>query len=195
MNKFLFTIAILMATFSFDLKAGNDYQFAPSTQHPFGKINTEAAEQLKDYEKLIGISHCKSSKRNKVQEWDAEIDMIWKFEYILNGLAVQDTTLKSDGTHSGSIRLYDKENQHWQIHYFSSVVNSKAQNLQMWTGGKKGSDLVYYRENKAPNGMDGFYRLTFKDISDDGFNWAGEWVDFKETMSYPTWKISCKKQK
>ena len=53
---------------------------------------------------------------------------------------------------------------------------------------------MLYRAQKAPNGMDGFYRLTFSDISKKGFNWIGEWVDTTEKVIFPTWKISCTKR-
>lgn len=189
----LFSALIINIFISTSLLAEDSYLFEPSDQHPYGLFNPKAPEQLKDYEKLIGQSHCQSIKKSKDQQWGDEVKMIWTFKYILNGNGVQDFTLKEDGTHSGSIRLYDTENKHWQIHYYSSVVNSKAQNLKMWTGVKKGNDLVYYRESKAPNGTEGYYRLSFKDITDKSFNWIGEWVDTNETMSFPTWKISCKK--
>ena len=48
---------------------------------------------------------------------------------------------------------------------------------------------------KAPNGMDGFSRLTFYDINDDGFKWIGEWVDEAGQITYPFWKIDCTKRK
>lgn len=43
--------------------------------------------------------------------------------------------------------------------------------------------------------MDGFYKITFYDISEEGFKWLGEWVNTTETFSFPTWKIDCKKRK
>jgi hypothetical protein len=45
------------------------------------------------------------------------------------------------------------------------------------------------------NGMEGEYRLTFHDITEQGFNWIGEWIDDARTITYPTWKITCKKVK
>ena len=43
--------------------------------------------------------------------------------------------------------------------------------------------------------MEGNYRITFKNISNDGFNWIGEWVNLDESIVFPTWKIECIKRK
>ncbi|ULC60281.1 hypothetical protein MBM09_04650 [Flaviramulus sp. BrNp1-15] len=48
-----------------------------------------------------------------------------------------------------------------------------------------------YKEQTAPNGTEGFYRLTFYDISKSGYKWVGEWVDKSESVVFPTWKINC----
>ena len=193
--KKLFLILVAICThFSIGLQAKTKYLYAPSEQNPYGLANPAAPEQVKDFDKLIGVSNCKSVRKNKDQDWGDEVNMTWTFQYIMNGMGVQDSTLKADGIHSGSIRLFDTENNHWQVHYYTTNINSKAQNLNMWTGGKKDQNLVFYRDMKAPNGMDGFYRLSFTEITKSSFNWIGEWVDMNETITFPTWKITCKKQ-
>ena len=55
--------------------------------------------------------------------------------------------------------------------------------------------MVLYMEQPAPNGMEGYYKIIFSDISDKGFNWLGQWVSKDKTIAYPTWKIFCKKRK
>ncbi len=168
-------------------------EYEPSKDFPYGRVHPEAPEQLKDFAPLIGLCDCKSETRNQDKSWAKPVDMTWKFKYIMNGKAVQDETLKADGRHSGSIRQYSQDSARWYVHYYSSV-GITAQ-LSAWEGNKKGDDIVLYREQKAPNGMDGYYRLTFSNISDNGFNWIGEWVTRDETFSYPTWKIACIKRK
>ena len=64
-----------------------------------------------------------------------------------------------------------------------------------WEGGMKDDKILLYNKQKAPNGLDGFYRITFSDISTGGFNWNGEWVSTDESIVYPTWKIWCKQRK
>lgn len=171
----------------------SQFKYEASASHPFGKINPEAPKELKDFDLLIGECNCISRTRKANGNWNEPVNMIWRFKYIMNGMAVQDETLKEDGTYSGSIRQYSKDSLRWYVHYYSSAVASPV--LSTWEGNKKeNKNIVLYREQKAPNGMDGFYRLTFSDISKSGYQWIGEWVDTKEQIVFPTWKISCTKK-
>ena len=105
-------------------------------------------------------------------------------------MAVQDETLKPDGGHSGSIRQFIADSSKWYVHWYSSKTPSPE--LPTWTGNKQDNgNIVLYKEQKAPNGTDGFFRLTFYDISKAGYRWIGEWVDTSETVVFPTWKIDC----
>ncbi|MEP0986849.1 hypothetical protein [Ekhidna sp.] len=169
------------------------YEYEPSEDYPFGRLNPEAPKQTADFEPLIGLCKCKSVARVDQNNWADTVMMDWTFKYIMNGLAVQDETLKEDGAHSGSIRQYNADSASWYVHYYSSSVATPT--LSSWEGDKnENGDIILYREQKAPNGMDGFYRLTFSNISNNGFNWIGEWVNTTETFSYPTWKIYCTRQ-
>ena len=166
------------------------YDYEPSADHPYGLPNPEAPEQLLDFAPLIGECDCKSQTRNADQTWAEPSDMLWRFKYIMNGMGVQDETLKTDGRHSGSIRQFIADSTRWYVHYYSSGSPSPA--LPTWEGNKnEAGKIVLYREQKAPNGMDGSYRLTFYDIDDKGFKWIGEWVNVDESIVFPTWKIDC----
>ncbi|MFD0860749.1 hypothetical protein ACFQ1M_00905 [Sungkyunkwania multivorans] len=168
--------------------------YEPSKQFPFGRKNPIAPEQLSDFDMLIGLCDCASESRNADGSWQEPVSMTWKFKYIMNGMAIQDETLKSDGRHSGSIRQFNKDSLKWYVHYFST--GSVTPVLPSWEGTKKtNGNIVLYREQKAPNGMDGYYRLTFYDISENGYKWVGEWVDKDESTVFPTWKIQCVKRK
>ena len=169
------------------------YEFEPSSEFPYGRPNTEAPQQIKDFQPMIGKCYCKSETRNQDGSWNDAIDMTWTFKYIMNGLGVQDETLKVDGGHSGSLRQFVVDSSRWYVHYYSS--KSVATTLPTWEGSKKeDGKIILYRDQKAPNGTEGFYRLTFYDISDSGYKWIGEWVNKDESFVYPTWKIDCKKQ-
>ena len=167
----------------------NSYAYESSDAFPFGRPNPEAPKQIKDYASLIGECNCKSFSRKKDGSWNDPVDMIWEWSYIMNGMAVQDKTLKADGGHSGSIRQFIADSSKWYVHYYSSKKPSTT--LSTWTGNKKDDKIVLYRDQKAPNGTEGFYRLSFYDISKSGYKWVGEWVDKTETIVYPTWKIEC----
>ncbi|WP_411768419.1 hypothetical protein [Winogradskyella sp. A3E31] len=170
----------------------SQYENEPSKEFPFGKVHPDAPQQLKDFQSLIGKSKCKSSSRKQDGSWAEAIDMQWTFKYIMNGKAVQDETLKADGAHSGSIRQFNADSSKWYVHYYSSSGIPKT--LPSWEGAKtEDGKIILYRDQKAPNGTEGFYRLTFYDISKTGYKWIGEWVDKTEKVVYPTWKIDCEK--
>ena len=167
--------------------------YTVSDTNPYGLPNPDAPEQIKDYQPLIGKCNCKSVSRKQDQTWTDPIDMTWEWKYIMNGMAVQDQTIKSDGKHSGSIRQFIADSSKWYVHYYSSGAPSTK--LPTWEGSKtENGNIVLYRDQKAPNGTEGWFRLTFYDINDSGYKWVGEWTDKTEKVVYPTWKIDCKRE-
>ena len=167
------------------------YDFEPSEAFPYGKPNPDAPQQIKDFEPMIGLCNCKSTTRNQDGTWAKSLDMTWKFRYIMNGMAVQDEVLRTDGSHAGSIRQYSADSSRWYVHYYSSRKPNAI--LPTWEGQKKDGKIILYRDQKAPNGTEGFYRITFYDMDDNGYKWLGEWVSKDEKIIYPTWKIDCNK--
>ena len=176
----------------FSVTLAAQYENEVSKEHPYGKPHPEAPQQIKDFQPMIGKCNCKSTSRNPDGSWAETVDMIWTFKYIMNGKAVQDETLKTDGKHSGSIRQFIADSSKWYVHYYSS--NFPTTTLPEWEGKKEDDKIVLYRPQKAPNGMEGFSRLTFYDMSKTGYKWIGEWVDTTEKFIYPTWKIECVKE-
>ncbi|WP_299521597.1 nuclear transport factor 2 family protein [Winogradskyella sp.] len=184
--------SILIFIFFVSIFSFSQSEYSASDTNPYGLPNPKAPEQIKDFEGLIGKCNCKSVTRNQDQTWAEAVDMTWEWKYIMNGMAVQDETLKVDGKHSGSIRQFIADSSKWYVHYYSS--GSPSTSLPTWEGGKKDDgNIILYRNQKVPNGMEGFYRLTFYDISDLGYKWIGEWVDNTEKIIFPTWKIDCKR--
>ncbi|HBX65322.1 MAG: hypothetical protein CL670_11705 [Balneola sp.] len=181
---FLFTASIIPAF--------AQYEYEPSEAHPYGQLNPDAPEQVGDFAPLIGKSECSSESRAQDGSWNEPVDMYWIFKYIMNGKAVQDETLKADGAHSGSIRQFNADSLKWYVHYYAS--GSIPSRLPAWEGTKTEKESIsFYRDQASPNGNEGYFRLTFSEITDNQFNWVGEWTDKAETFSYPTWKISCTK--
>ena len=187
-NIILISIFILSS-----ITTNAQYSYDPSEEFPFGRPNPEAPEQIKDFDPMIGLCNCKSTSRNQDGTWAETIDMLWKFKYVANGMIVQDETLKSDGTHSGSIRQFNADSSRWYVHYYTTRVASAT--LPAWEGNKIDDKIILYRDQKAPNGSEGFYRITFYDMTKTGYKWIGEWVNKDETIVYPTWKIECIKSK
>lgn len=168
----------------------SQYQYEVSSENPYGLPNPKAPKELLDYAPLIGECNCKSESRNPDQTWAEPVDMKWRFKYIMNGMAVQDETVKADGRHSGSIRQFIADSTKWYVHYYSAAAPSLT--LSTWKGVKHDDGkMILYKDQKAPNGREGYSRLTFYDINDKGYKWIGEWVDKTETVSFPFWKIDC----
>ncbi|MDO1499857.1 hypothetical protein Q2T40_06915 [Winogradskyella maritima] len=186
------SISITFFFFSMCFLLNAQYNNEPSEAFPYGKPHAEAPQQIKDFAPMIGKSKCESFSRKQDGSWNEAVDMLWTFKYIMDGKAVQDETLKADGAHSGSIRQFNADSSKWYVHYYAS--NGVPKVLPAWEGERTENKIVLYREQKAPNGTDGFYRLTFYDFENTGYKWIGEWVDKTEKIVYPTWKINCTKQ-
>ncbi len=168
------------------------YDYSSSSDHPYGLPNPAAPAAIKDFAPLIGKCDCTSTSRLPDGTWAAPVAMTWTFRYIMNGHAVQDETLKADGKHSGSIRQYDPEQKTWLVHYYAT--GSPAAPLPYWSGNKEATSLVFLRDQKAPNGAEGKFRLRFHEVSATGYKWVGEWVSLDESIVYPTWKIDCRRE-
>ncbi|MEM9324426.1 MAG: hypothetical protein AAGA85_02175 [Bacteroidota bacterium] len=165
-------------------------EYEANESYPYGRLNPDAPSQLGDYSPLIGLHKCATVMRGASTDWADTVQMDWQFKYIMNGLAVQDEVWKADGVYAGSIRQFNADSARWYVHYYSS--GAAPARLQTWEGNLDASgDMVLYSPQTAPNGMDGFYKITFADISEKGFNWQGEWVDPAETISFPLWRIFC----
>ncbi len=185
----------LSAIFCFNITAWSQesqYTYSVADSLPFGKINPNAPKQLSDYDELIGTCKCKSFIKQQDGTWAEPIDMQWTFKYIMNGMAVQDETLKSDGTHSGSIRQFNQDSLKWYVHYYTT--KRATPKLNSWEGGRQGNEIILYTPQKAPNGMEGFYKIRFYEITKKGFKWIGAWTTPKEDFFYENWKISCIKK-
>jgi len=167
-------------------------KYQPSKEFPYGRVNPQAPKSLSDYNDLIGTCNCKSVLRNANGEFKDTVNGTWEFKYIMNGMAVKDETWKENGGHSLSIRQFNEDSLQWYVTYFSA--NSANPTPSTWQGGKtEDGKIVLKTPQKAPNGMEGFSRLTFFDISENGFKWVGEWVNKSDTFAFPTWSITCKK--
>ncbi|MFY0608009.1 MAG: hypothetical protein JXR10_14920 [Cyclobacteriaceae bacterium] len=167
-------------------------QYEPTIENPYGLPNPNSPEVL-DFKEMIGTCDCKSVSRNPDQSWADTTSMLWKYKYVMNGTAVQDEVWRENGAYAGSIRQYHQDSAQWVVSYYS--YPGIPWKPGVWHGKRIDNQIVLYKDSPAPNGTPGDYRLTFYDLSDDGFNWKGEWVDKTETVVYPTWMIFCTKRK
>lgn len=168
------------------------YDYEVSVENPYGAVNPMAPKETADFASMIGKCNCKSIARIDQNTWADTVQMTWSFKYIMNGMGVQDETLKADGSHSGSIRQYNSDSSRWYVHWYGSATPTPK--LSTWEGGKKeNGEIVLYKDSPAPNGTPGYFRLTFFNMTKEGYHWVGEWTNKEETFVYPTWKIFCKR--
>lgn len=193
------TILLLLATgllhswAAFSQLAGESTIHRAGPGQVFGKLNPEAPPQTADFDPLIGLCDCRSLSRNPDGSWQDTVAMVWQFKYILNGTAVQDEVWR-DGNYASSIRQFHKDSSRWIVTYYSyPLVGFKP---GVWYGEKQeNGNILLSQPQTAPNGMQGFSTLTFYDISEQGFNWKGEWIKDDNTITYPFWLIWCQKRK
>ncbi|MEO1434085.1 MAG: hypothetical protein AAFV80_01020 [Bacteroidota bacterium] len=169
-----------------------DQSYEPSSAHPFGQFNPVAPDEVKAFEPMIGICDCVSLQRSPQGEWQDTTAMIWQFKYVMNGTGVQDEVWRPDHQYAGSIRQYQADSAQWVVTYFSYPVLSMQPGI--WQGGPQGDQIVLKMDQKAPNGMAGDSKLTFYEIRETGFRWKAEWVSKDASITYPIWKIDCKKR-
>lgn len=195
MKKFYVTTLLLtlLSISSFSQNENISLDYESCAEHPYGRLNPIAPPQVADFAPVIGTCDCRSLARNGDGTWPDTLDMIWRFKYIMNGTAVQDEVWRENNLYAGSIRQYQPDSAHWVVTYFSYPKVSSVPGV--WHGSKVGGDIILYKPQTAPNGTDGKYKITFYEMSEEGFKWKGEWVDLAETFSYPTWYIECEKRK
>lgn len=187
----VFIFSLVISTVSAQTKTIND-EFNPSAMYPFGRPNPQAAQQITDFEELIGICNCESIRRNSDGSWQDSSAMVWKFKYIMNGLAIQDETWNADGSCATSIRRFNPDSLNWVVSYYGS--RAVPNTVSIWLGKRVNDQIILKMPQKAPNGTEGTSRLTFYDISNNGFKWKGEWVSLDGSIVYPFWKIYCNKR-
>lgn len=145
---------------------------------------------LDDFSDMIGTCNCKSKRKGSDGNWLEAVDATWTFKYIMDGKGVQDNFSLANGLSGGSIRQYNEKEKSWYVHYYAS--NSPTPTLQSWAGEKtKENNIVLYSPQKSPDGEDGFYKLSFYDISKNGYKWKGEWVNKDESKINAFWTIEC----
>ena len=188
MMRVLLTICSCLLFYTI-VTAQGSLPYEPSSMYPYGLPNPSAGTHIQDWSPLIGTCECKSVQRNQDGTWQDTIDMTWIWKYILNGTAVQDISLKDSSLYATSIRQFHPDSNQWIVTFFSFPGVTATPGT--WIGGKQGNDMVLSQPQKAPNGMDGFSKLTFYDIRQEGYRWKGEWVKDDGSITYPFWSIDC----
>ena len=163
--------------------------YDPSAQYPYGRINPAAPAELAQFDFMIGHNDCEEERLNNATgEW-VKGERTWDAYYYLDGYGVRDSGQSGNAT-NGNIRIYDPATEQWYVTYFSTPTYGSG----VWSGGMVEDRIELEQPQKAPGtNFDGINRLTFYDISDDSFNWKGEWISLDGSTVFPFWRISCQK--
>jgi len=163
--------------------------YEPSNSYPFGRPHPDAPPELTQFHFMVGKSDCTEERlNNATQQWEQSA-RTWDAHYTMNGFAIFDSG-RSGNASNGNMRIFDPASKQWQVHFFSMPIYGSG----TWAGGMEGDNMVLRQPQKAPGtDFDGFSRLTFSNISDQGFDWIGEWVSEDDSVVFPFWRISCQK--
>lgn len=195
----IFILFSVVFAFNFSSAQKNDKlieildMYEANAQNPYGKPNDNALEEIKDFDKLIGICHCKSVQYRGDVPGDT-LDLKWRWKYILNGNAVQDDGWFGNENKQSSftsIRILNPETKQWQVPFFVPYMSTEP---QIWVGGKKGDTIELIKTEGTQNDQSMESVLTFSEITEQGFNWTGKMVNLETEAETIFWKIWCIKQ-
>jgi|TARA_R100000455_G_C6263104_1_gene118378 hypothetical protein len=145
-----------------------DFRHEPSPAFPFGRAHPDAPAQLADFAFMIGSFNCHDERRlpdGSMQGFDA----VWTARYFLNGHAIQDQYW-AQGFYTSNIRQLDESAGVWRVHYLSEPGYASG----VWSGTREGDEITLTRDIEQPGGGVVVSRLTFSNLSGDGFAWRSE---------------------
>ena len=185
----LAALALLLATTPTATARDNALLYERSDEHPYGRPNPAAPKEISQFAFMIGRNDCTESRRTPGGDEWVDGKRTWDAWYTLDGYAIMDSG-RSGASTNGNLRVYDANKGQWFVTFFSMPGYSSG----IWSGGATETGIELNQPQKAPGtDLDGFSRLTFSNISDEGFDWLGEWVSADGNIRFPFWRISCKR--
>jgi hypothetical protein len=166
-----------------------DYE--PNAAYPYGRPNPKAPPELTQFDFMVGEFDCEDRSLQPDGSWK-EMKTIWNASYFMNGYAILDTHWK-EGFTAANFRVFDPDKSKWIITWFKVPPYSFAAG---WEGKKEGEKMVVRQDSKGPNGERITMRLTFYDISPDGYEWMAERLVEGELPPWGAfWRISCRRRR
>ncbi|MGE3467686.1 MAG: hypothetical protein AB7J13_12215 [Pyrinomonadaceae bacterium] len=157
--------------------------YEPSPAFPFGRINSNAPPETAQFSFMIGEFDCVDEIINPADGKWAKFPAIWNAKYFLNGQGIIDQYW-SPAFSTSNIRIFDTKEKKWNVTFFRMPGNANG----VWKGIKEGENMVM-RQGTDEKGT----RLTFSQITKDGFEWIGE--SLADRKANPFWKSSCKRRR
>ncbi len=163
--------------------------YEPSNRFPFGRPHPDAPNEIEQFAFMIGENDCTEERLNNATgEWQPGV-RTWDAHYYMNGHAIRDSGQSGSAT-NGNIRVFDAASEQWHVTYFSTPVYGSG----TWSGGMVEGRIELEQAQVAPGtSIEGINRLTFYNISNDSFDWKGEWLSLDGSAVFPFWRISCRK--
>lgn len=161
--------------------------YEPNPVHPYGRPHPDAPEELRQFAFMVGEFDCTDRLRQRDGTWN-EFAAVWNAKYFLNGWGIQDQYW-SPTFSTSNLRIYDPQISKWRVTYFRMPRYGSGE----WQGAQEEGRLIMrqYRTGTAGEAIES--RLTFYDITDDGFEWMAQSVVDGEA-SDPGWKSSCRRR-
>ncbi len=161
--------------------------FDPSDTSMFGKVNPAAPKQTEQFDFMVGTFVCQDSLLVN-GAWKVS-NAIWEARYTLNGFAVEDV-YRNDNYAGMSIRFFNTRKQKWDVYFFGMP----GEHTGLWEGTHTEGKMVMKQKRKGPNGENLESRLTFYNITEQGFDWMGELRNLDNNSTTINWKIKAKRR-
>lgn len=189
-NRFLLALLVMVVTTDWVSAEENIPEFGtyePSPAYPYGRRNPNAPAELAQFEFMLGANKCMDemlqpdgSKQSFPARWNAR--------YFMNGYGIQDHYWTPTEFTTSNLRIFDANTNTWKVTFFSMPGYGSG----VWEGKKEGDDLVMRQITTSDEGKQRESRLTFYQITDQGFEWKAEtWLDGELVST--GWTSSCKK--
>ena len=163
-------------------------EYEPNAAYPYGRMNPNAPPELKQFEFMIGDCECIDDIRQPDGTWK-EVNAKWNATFFMNGYGIQDKYWTDGDFVTSNIRIFDNKRSKWIVTFFSMPRYSSG----VWEGSQEDGKMIMRSENENPDGSVSVSRLTFYNISVDGFDWIAERITGEDTVA--SWKSSCKKNR
>lgn len=170
------------------LALGADYgAYEPSPAYPHGRPHPEAPAELAQFAFMIGAHSCNDRMRQPDGSWN-EFPTRWNARYFMNGFGIQDHYWTPSAFTTTNLRIFDAAAKRWKVTFFAMPNYSSG----TWEGKQEGERMVMRQTTELPDGRTRESRLTFYEISAEGFRWKSETItDGGEPVV--GWTSDCKK--
>lgn len=163
-------------------------EYEPDLVYPFGRLNPQAPPEVAQFSFMVGRFLSTEERRRPDGSYETRT-AIWEARYILNGQAIQDTYWGS-GMAATSIRFFDTARGRWLVNY-----QAKPGNLFgfVWEGEWNGDHMVLTATYPNADGDLILSRLTYHDITSDGFLWTSEETNRRTGEHVVDWRITARR--